>query len=140
VFEALKRWWKSEESVDDGARGPLPDDFPGDWVVLPYRIAEACRISMYTVGSHPELPAELSWWIGQWLEQYNASLARYFSEVYGPDIFPVLERITASVKEVSEKFYTEEFNEELHKSFKAWEEELNGRGDGNPPPATPPAG
>lgn len=139
MFEGLRRWWRGEESVDSGARGPIPEDAPGDWVVMPYRMAEACRISMYTIASHPDMPQQLHQWIAQWLQGYNASLAKFFGDVYGPDIFPVLEKITEGVKKASEQFYEEEAERQLWDSFKQWEEELNGRRDGREPPSTSPS-
>ena len=67
-----------------------------DWVVMPYRIAEACRLSLFTLGSHPDIPENVRWWIAQWLQGYNMALAFYFNDTYGEDIFPTLEEAEAA--------------------------------------------
>jgi hypothetical protein len=130
LFESFKKWWRSEPDIADNYHGPHTGQVPGDWVVLPFRVAEACRISLYTIGSHPEMPRHLAWWIAQWMAGYNTSVAKYFELNYGPDIFPVLQKITASVVSDSEKFYEEQFEDSLRESFDRWEQQLGD--DGSP--------
>lgn len=120
----FKKWWASEPDLADNHHGPLPEQQAGDWIVMPYRLAEACRISIANVGVHPDLPDELRLWIGSWLEAYNGYLSGYFRQNYGPDIFPVLETITKQVWQASEKFYQEEHLQRTQESFNLWENEM----------------
>lgn len=137
----FKKWWKSEPTpADDGARGPLPDEIPGDWVVIPFRVMEALRVSLATVGAHPELPEGIRLWVADWLLRYNQSLAAYMGEVYGPDIFPILDGITAMVRSYSDQYYAKESEDkseqDMEEFFKFVEKELSDGGD--PPPSSPP--
>jgi hypothetical protein len=138
VFEGFKKWWRSEPTVDTGARGPIPETVPGDWVVLPYRIQEACRVSMATVGAHPDLPEHIREWIADWLSTYNKSLAAYLQDTYGEEIFPIIDGITAMVRSYTDAHHAKESqrerNQQWNEAFQRWEEELNGN-----PPADPPA-
>ena len=36
-------------------------------------------------------------WIANWLAAYNSQVVEYMRENYGPDIFPILDRITCEV-------------------------------------------
>lgn len=134
MFDRLKKWWAGDPDPADNHHGPLRETHPGDWVVLPYRLAEACRISMSTVGSHPDIPDDVRLWIAHWLQTYNMSLANYFRENYGPNIFPILEQITFEVWKLNEKNHSQQGDEVLQSSFEMWEEELGGREHPNPPP------
>lgn len=99
----------------------LGDD---DRIVMPYRLAEAARISMYTIASHPNLPDNLRWWIVQWLNSYNAALATWFSQNYGPDVFPALAEITNGVRQMSEENAAREAARAMDEAFQRWEQEL----------------
>ncbi|BCO56142.1 hypothetical protein MINTM005_13860 [Mycobacterium intracellulare] len=96
----------------------------GDWIVMPYRLAEAARISMYTIASHPEVPDNLRWWIVQWLNSYNTALATWFFQNYGPSVFPALAEITNGVRQLSEQNAAEEAARAIEEAFHRWEEEL----------------
>lgn len=76
-----------------------PDPYFDDesWITVPFRFAEAARVSIYTIGSQPEVPEAIRWWIAQWLASYNNQLVYYMREQYGPDVFPLLDRITRDV-------------------------------------------
>lgn len=124
MFDKLKRWWQST-LPDPPPQGPLPQLEVNDWVVVPYRVAEACRISIYTIGSHPELPDALRLWIAQWLAGYNGSLAVWFQNNYGPEIFPVLADITNAVRDVSEQVYADQYTQTVASDFDRWQQELH---------------
>lgn len=68
-----------------------------EWITVPFRFAEAARVSIHTIGVQKEVPAGVRWWIAQWLAEYNSQLVYYMRENYGPDIFPILDRITQEV-------------------------------------------
>lgn len=76
-------------------RWPNPAD--DSWITVPFRFAEAARVSIYTIGNQREIPEAVRWWIHQWLTAYNSQLVSYMRENYGPDIFPILDRITFDV-------------------------------------------
>lgn len=118
---------KKEDNLDPpgGAQGPLNDREPGDWIVVPFRLAEVARQSIYTIGSHPELPEHARYWIASWLTTYNHVMSSYFREVYGPDIFDLLKQITEEVKASSQK------EPSFEEDFAKWKEEIeHGREDG----------
>lgn len=129
MFERFKKWWRSD-SPDPPPQGPLEQLQANDWVVVPYRVAEACRMSIYTIGSHPELPDALRLWIAQWLAGYNGSLAMWFQTNYGPSIFPVLAEITDGVRDISEKVYAEEYAQTVNADFDRWSQELQAPEEG----------
>lgn len=135
--ESFKRWWKSEPAPNDGAKGPVPELLPGDWVVIPFRIMEALRVSLATVGAHPDLPEHIRVWIAEWMLSYNRTLASYMSEVYGPDVFPVLDSITDMVRNYTDDHYQQQSDEELQEFFKFVEKELKSDG-GEKPSDSPP--
>ena len=125
----FKRRKKQEEPMPRQA----PETMPGDWVVLPYRMMEAARLSLYTIGSHPDLPEHVRWWVANWLAEYNSHLASYFQETYGPNIFEVLEKITNMVKAASEEKATTEAEETYEEWFNKWEEQVSGGNETEPP-------
>jgi hypothetical protein len=87
-------WFRRKKSVP-AYRVPDPDD--DSWIMVPFRFAEAARVSIHTIGSSTDIPGPIRWWISQWLTAYNSQLVFYMRENYGPDIFPILDRITADV-------------------------------------------
>lgn len=117
----FKRWLRGEP-LTPPHQGPIGE--PMDWVVMPYRVAEAARISLYTIASHPELPDSLRWWIAQWLAGYNAALAGWFEQHYGPDVFPMLAQITMSVRSATEQAVSEEHARAVEEAFSFWEQQL----------------
>lgn len=70
---------------------------PGDWIMVPFRFAEAARVSIHTIGCQEEIPSSVRFWIAQWLAEYNYQLVAYMKEYYGPEILPVLDLITQEV-------------------------------------------
>lgn len=122
------RDWLFRAEEEDAPTEPIP--FSGleatDWVVVPYRIAEACRISVYTIMSHPEVPDHVRNWIAQWLQQYNAALGAWFGVNYGPDVFPILAEITNAVRQASEQ----DLQRQVDESFQYWERQFNEGEDG----------
>lgn len=83
-------WFKRKEP-------PPPPPEGDEWITVPFRFVEAARISIYTIGSRPEVPDVVRWWIAQWLVVYNQQLVTYMQQNYGPDIFAALDRITHEV-------------------------------------------
>jgi hypothetical protein len=77
---------------------PREHQYPGDWITVPFRFAEAARVSIHTIGCQEEIPAAVRYWIAQWLADYNYQLVAYMKEYYGPEILPLLDRITDEVK------------------------------------------
>lgn len=103
--------------------GPVYDD-PNDWVVMPYRIAEAARISLHTIAMHPDVPDSLRLWIGTWLYNYNSALSTWFQGHYGPDVFPILNAISQQVRSRSERTAVEEHNQNVDEAFNKWEQQF----------------
>ena len=127
----FKDWWRSDKPPAP-PQGPL-SAVGNDWVVLPYRLAEACRLSLYTVGCHPDIPENIRVWIAQWLYDYNTVLAGYFARNYGPDIFDVLKDISDEVQKLTDEVSEEKFKELIDETFSRWEEQLKGaEGDDKP--------
>jgi hypothetical protein len=86
-------WFKS-------LRRPTPHRPPqheDDWITVPFRYLESLRVSLYTVGTEPQVPLPVRWWISTWLGEYNNQLIQYMRHNYGEDIFPILDRITREV-------------------------------------------
>lgn len=79
-------------------RIPREHQHPGDWIMVPFRFAEAARVSIHTIGCQEEISAPIRFWIAQWLADYNVQLVAYMKEYYGPEILPLLDRITDEVK------------------------------------------
>lgn len=103
-------------------QNPPPD--PDEWITVPFRVAEAARVSIYTIGSRPEVPDAIRWWIAQWLTSYNSYLVDYMTKTYGDDIFPFLDQITREVmpdEEVSEQANGEPDSA----TWALWERQLN---------------
>lgn len=123
MFERLRRWWEGS-SPEPPPQGPLPQTEPGDWVVLPYRIAEACRLSMCIISQHPDMPKHLHWWITQWLAGYNGALTMWFEQNYGKEIFPVLQEITNGVRSASDQALTEQYERSVGEAFEKWESQF----------------
>jgi hypothetical protein len=101
------------------------EEFPlGDeWITVPFRILEAARVTIHVIGANPDVPDPVRWWIAKWLSQYNSFVAGYMKEIYGADIFPLLDRVTMDVlpNEYSDG------SENKHPSWELWEQELNDR-------------
>lgn len=91
-----------------------------DWITVPFRYVEAARVSIYTIGSQPELPPAIKWWIAQWLVAYNSRLVYYMRENYGPDIFPILDSITQDVMAKD----GEQENSDTEDSWEKWESQF----------------
>lgn len=68
-----------------------------EWITVPFRYAEAARLSIYTIASEPRVPKEVQLWIKLWLDAYNQNLIEYMRENYGPKIFPLLDKITTEI-------------------------------------------
>ena len=97
-------WWPwhrkkpFEKAVEDAfAEAMQPDIDVDEWILVPFRFAEAARVSIYTIGSSKNLDPAMRWWIASWLAGYNAQLVDYMREKYGEDIFPLLDAITTDV-------------------------------------------
>lgn len=73
------------------------DPSDDSWITVPFRMAEAARVSIYTIAMQQDIPIPIRNWIGHWLAAYNSHLIFYMRENYGPDVFPLLDRITAEV-------------------------------------------
>lgn len=128
MWEWLKRWWYGDEP-DPPHEGPMPQEEPGDWVVMPYRIAEACRLSMCIIAQHPDMPRHLNYWITQWLAGYNGALTMWFEQNYGKDIVPVLNQITENVRAASDRALTEQVERAIGESFEKWESQFREGGE-----------
>ena len=91
-------------------------------ITVPFRIAETARVSLYTVGSSPQIPEPVRWWIAKWLADYNQYLANYIHYTYGPEAWPIVDRITMDVMPAQN-------SEKPHgMSWELWEKELNDGG------------
>lgn len=88
---------KSEATAVRSVQIPREHQHPGDWITVPFRFAEAARVSIHTIGCQEEIPAPIRYWIAQWLADYNYQLVAYIREYYGPEILPLLDRITEEV-------------------------------------------
>lgn len=88
-----------------------------DWVTVPFRYAEAARVSLHTIQSNPAVPPDVRNWIGEWLGAYNSFMAGYMQETYGHAIFPLLDQITKDV--MPKDFWNDS-------SWEMWERELSG--------------
>lgn len=88
------KWFQRWRRFREPAREYRDND---SWITVPFRFAEAARVSIHTIGSQPEIPVAIRWWIAQWLASYNSQLVCYMRENYGPDIFPLLDQITEEV-------------------------------------------
>lgn len=95
-----------------------------EWITVPFRYAEAARVSIYTIAKQPGVPVHLQGWISQWLASYNSQLIAYMRENYGPGVFPLLDRITRDVmpeqgrEEILYSAIPEEFWEKWERQFK----------------------
>lgn len=114
MLEWLRRRLTKKTSV------PYLDE--DSWITVPFRFAEAARVSIYTIGSQPEVPPAIRWWIAQWLSAYNSQLVYYMREQYGPDIFPILDRITLDVMPEEEAHSRVPVPEE--ESWEHWENQF----------------
>ena len=94
-------WFKKKQSPPvspvRSVRIPRELQHPGDWIVVPFRFAEAARVSIHTIACQEEIPEVTRYWITRWLAEYNYHLVEYMKEYYGPGILPVLDRITHEV-------------------------------------------
>src|SRR6478735_7650965 len=100
----MRNWFKKPPPEPDPEPEPTPTQplYPGDWVVMPFRIQEAARITLHTVSVHPEIPPHVQQWITNWLNAYNDHVSGWFHANYGETVFPVLKEISAMVWQVSE--------------------------------------
>jgi hypothetical protein len=109
------------------------DEYPGDWITVPFRFAEAVRVSIHTIGTQPEVPAEIRLWIAQWLQAYNSQLVMYMKEYYGPHILPLLDQITRDVMpdDPAESDDADDLNDLGGEPWDRWESQFEeGGGDG----------
>ncbi len=90
-------WLKSKRKKKEIYRAPANPGLSDEWITVPFRFAEAARVSIHTIGTQEELPLAMKIWIAQWLAAYNSQVVEYMRENYGPDIFPILDRITCEV-------------------------------------------
>jgi hypothetical protein len=91
------KWLKSKRKQKEIYRIPANAGSGDEWITVPFRFAEAARVSIHTIGSQQEIPLDIRLWIAQWLAAYNEQVIDYMRENYGPDIFPILDRITCDV-------------------------------------------
>jgi hypothetical protein len=91
-------WFKKDKVDASPVRIPREHQHPGDWITVPFRFAEAARLSIHTIGCQEDIPAPVRFWIAQWLADYNWQLVSYMKEYYGSEILPLLDKITDSVK------------------------------------------
>jgi hypothetical protein len=68
-----------------------------EWLFVPFRFAEAARVTIHTICNQPEVPLQLRFWIQQWLDEYSYQLVAFMKENYGSGILPVLDKITEEV-------------------------------------------
>jgi hypothetical protein len=90
-------WFKEKLGKRRSYRVPAKPTFDDEWITIPFRFAEAARVSIHTIGTQQEIPVAVRLWIAQWLAAYNQQVVDYMRENYGPDIFPILDRITCEV-------------------------------------------
>lgn len=86
-----------------------------EWITVPFRYAEAVRVSLHTIQAQQHVPPDVRNWIREWLVAYNHFLAGYMQKTYGEKIFPILDEITKSVMP----------GEEEGVSWDIWERELH---------------
>jgi len=94
-------WFKKKNEAGVPVKSvqiPREHQHPGDWITVPFRFAEAARVSIHTIGCQEEIPVAVRFWIARWLADYNQQLVAYMEEYYGPEILPLLDRITDEVK------------------------------------------
>mgnify|MGYP001302778150 FL=1 len=99
-----------------------------DWVVVPFRMVEAARVTLHAVTAHPDIPPGVRGAIEQWLAVYEMHLSVWFENTYGPKIFEVLGAITDEVKRLSLQAATG-MDEKTAESFRRWEQEMQNRDD-----------
>ncbi len=119
---------RQPEPIEPPSHGPLEEAEQGDWIVVPYRILEAARLSLYTIASHPEQSDQVRWAVLQWLDSFNTHLALYFQENYGEEVFPLLEQVSKMVREASEAADSESATTSFEDLFNKWEAQFD---DGN---------
>ena len=118
-------WFKKKSGDSASVRAvqiPREHQHPGDWIMVPFRFAEAARVSIHTIGCQEEIPAAVRFWIAQWLADYNYQLVAYMEEYYGPEILPLLDRITDEVKPEDPEGQSEADRREA--SFDHWENQF----------------
>ena len=118
-------WFKKKSGDPVAVRAvqiPREHQHPGDWIMVPFRFAEAARVSIHTIGCQEEIPAAVRFWIAQWLADYNYQLVAYMKEYYGPEILPLLDRITDEVKPADPEEQSEADRRES--SFDHWESQF----------------
>lgn len=100
-----------------------------DWLVVPFELQETCRISMYSIASHPDLTDNLREAIRSWLTNYDAALSAWFLEHYGPDVFKMLEAVSTAVHVRSERNAARQQEERHEQAFNRWEQEFGEAGN-----------
>jgi hypothetical protein len=119
-------WGKKEKFV--------PVTETDEWITVPYRYAEAARLTIHTIAQQKEIPVEVRQWINLWLDYYNASLWQYMQNNYGPGVFMLLDQITAEVfpngapyddddDDTDPRVTSPEVNQE---TWTKWEQQLRG--------------
>lgn len=96
-------------------------DTPEEWITVPFKYAEAARVSIYTIANQPGVPVYLQAWIAQWLASYNSQLISYMKLNYGPAIFPLLDKIT---RDVMPKGSGEDTASAPNDSWEKWERQF----------------
>lgn len=71
---------------------PEPDE-----IMVPFRFAEVCRVTIRTIGMTPGVPESIRWGIAMWLAEYNDHLVYYMRQQYGSGVFDMLDKITDEV-------------------------------------------
>lgn len=69
----------------------------GEVYVVPFRMMEAARVSLYTITQEERVPLEVRYWIAAWLNDYNRNVVQYMRMVYGEEVFDDLDKITVEV-------------------------------------------
>lgn len=86
---------------------------PDDWLLVPYRMVEVMRISLYVLVSHGGLPDRIREQTVEWLKSYDASVAMWLHGRYGAEAFTHVEDIFNDVKKNSGFGTVEDHTKEL---------------------------
>lgn len=117
------RWFRHRRDALRIPRIPADDA----WITVPFRYAEAARVSIHTIGNQPGIPVELKYWIARWLAAYNQQLISYMRSQYGSGIFPLLDEITRSVTPAPSS--EDGLPVDHQKSWERWEQQFKGEGN-----------
>lgn len=118
--------WKRKRPEPQFFYEPVSDE----WITVPFRYAEAARLTVYTIAQEKQIPAEVRRWIMLWLDSYNSHLIHYMRHHYGPNVFPLLDEITSEVMPSQEADRSDD-TQPLpiavdQETWLRWEQELQG--------------